>query len=51
MSLALFDLDETMINGDCASLWSRYMLALGWAEKTAFVRKEQAMMRQYAQGT
>lgn len=51
MRLALFDLDETMINGDCASLWSRYMLALGWAEKTAFMQREQAMMRQYAQGT
>ncbi|XBS70022.1 HAD family hydrolase [Acerihabitans sp. KWT182] len=51
MSLALFDLDETLINGDCASLWSRYMLELGWTEGEAFVDREQALMREYAQGT
>ncbi len=50
MRLALFDLDETLINGDCASLWSRYMLELGWTEGQIFVQREQALMRQYAQG-
>ncbi|TKI04413.1 HAD family hydrolase [Martelella alba] len=51
MSLALFDLDETLINGDCASLWSRYMFETGWAGDAAFVRREQEMMLQYVQGT
>ncbi|WP_213993767.1 HAD family hydrolase [Sodalis sp. dw_96] len=51
MRLALFDLDETLINGDCASLWSRYMFELGWTEGSAFVQREQTLMRQYAQGT
>lgn len=51
MRLALFDLDETLINGDCASLWSRYMCELGWTEGSAFVRREQTLMRQYSQGT
>lgn len=51
MRLALFDLDDTLINGDCASLWSRYMLELGWTEGETFAQREQAMMRQYAQGT
>lgn len=25
MSLVIFDLDETMIHGDCSSLWSQRM--------------------------
>lgn len=51
MSLALFDLDETLINGDCASMWSEYMLRLGWAQRDGFVQREQALMLQYRQGT
>jgi len=51
MSLALFDLDDTLINGDSASLWGRYMLELGWVDGDAFVRREQALMVQYQQGT
>ncbi|MCV9877468.1 HAD family hydrolase [Brenneria izbisi] len=50
MSLALFDLDETLIDGDCASLWSQYMCEQGWVNDPAFLRTEQAMMRQYAVG-
>ncbi|NDL65184.1 HAD family hydrolase [Acerihabitans arboris] len=51
MSLALFDLDETLINGDCASLWGRYMIKLGWAQNDGFAQREQALMLQYQQGT
>ncbi|WP_410012635.1 HAD family hydrolase [Sodalis sp. C49] len=51
MSLALFDLDDTLIDGDCASLWSQYMLTLGWAQRDGFVQREQALMLQYRQGT
>lgn len=51
MSLALFDLDETLISGDCASLWGQYMLRLGWAQHDGFVQREQALMLQYRQGT
>ncbi|PWC22463.1 HAD-IB family hydrolase [Brenneria roseae subsp. roseae] len=50
MSLALFDLDETLIDGDCASLWSQYMFELGWVSDPAFIHTEQAMMQQYAVG-
>ena len=31
MALAIFDLDETLIHGDCASLWSEQMARLGFA--------------------
>jgi phosphoserine phosphatase len=35
MPLAIFDLDDTLIDGDSASLWLRYLVQQGWAE--AFV--------------
>ena len=51
MSLALFDLDETLISGDCSSLWSAFMVAQGWvANKEAFLQREAALMQQYALG-
>lgn len=51
MSLALFDLDETLISGDCASLWSAFMVAEGWVvDKQAFLQHETYLMKQYAVG-
>lgn len=51
MSLALFDLDETLINGDCSSLWSAYMVAQGWvADEQAFLQRDTLLMQQYAAG-
>jgi len=51
MSLALFDLDETLISGDCASLWSAFMVAQGWvADKQAFLQHEAYLMEQYGKG-
>jgi phosphoserine phosphatase len=32
MALAIFDLDETLIHGDCATLWSEQMARLGWVD-------------------
>ena len=51
MALALFDLDETLINGDCASLWSEQMVQLGWVDGLLFLEQEKSLMAQYAQGT
>ncbi len=39
MSLVIFDLDETMIHGDCSSLWSQRMASLGWVDES-FVRRD-----------
>ncbi|MBE2898736.1 HAD family hydrolase [Pasteurellaceae bacterium 20609_3] len=47
--LVLFDLDETLIAGDSASLWVAHLHHCGWVD-AAFVAKEQAMMAQYSQG-
>ncbi len=51
MALAIFDLDETLIHGDCASLWSQEMVKIGWADGESFIAHEQELMRQYAAGT
>ncbi|MDH1282320.1 HAD-IB family hydrolase [Pseudomonas chengduensis] len=51
MSLAIFDLDETLIHGDCASLWTQEMVKIGWADGDSFLAHEQKLMRQYAAGT
>ncbi|HTN30179.1 MAG TPA: HAD family hydrolase [Pseudomonas sp.] len=48
MTLAIFDLDETLIAGNSPSLWGRYLGALGWLDLEEFVPREQAMVRLYA---
>ncbi|VFT10420.1 phosphoserine phosphatase [Pseudomonas aeruginosa] len=48
--MPLFDLDDTLIDGDCATLWGRYMTELGWVEKTAFLHQERRLMELYAEG-
>ncbi|MDH0096651.1 HAD-IB family hydrolase [Ectopseudomonas hydrolytica] len=50
MALAIFDLDETLIHGDCASLWAVEMTKLGWADGEAFIAREQELMHLYAAG-
>lgn len=51
MSLALFDLDETLISGDCSSLWSAFMVQQGWVEnEQAFLQRDAYLMQQYAVG-
>ncbi len=51
MSLALFDLDETLISGDCSSLWSNYMVKQGWVEdKDTFLQRNNELMQHYAVG-
>lgn len=51
MALAIFDLDETLIHGDCASLWTQEMVKIGWADGESFIAREQELMHQYAAGT
>lgn len=50
MPLAIFDLDETLIHGDCASLWSQQMVRLEWVDAESFLRKDQQLMQAYAEG-
>lgn len=50
MPLAIFDLDETLIGGDCASLWSEQMARLGWVDPESFVRRDRELMAAYSAG-
>lgn len=50
MALAIFDLDETLIHGDCASLWSAQMGRLGWVDGQSFLKKDAELMDAYGKG-
>ncbi|WP_043309455.1 HAD family phosphatase [Pseudomonas sp. ML96] len=50
MALAIFDLDETLIHGDCASIWAAHMADLGWVDRDSFVPREQELMALYSDG-
>lgn len=50
MALAIFDLDETLIHGDCATLWSEQMGRLGWVDPESFMRRNDELMEAYSQG-
>lgn len=50
MALAIFDLDETLIHGDCATLWSEQMGRLGWVDGESFMRRNNELMDAYSQG-
>ncbi|WP_431223003.1 HAD family hydrolase [Serratia sp. L9] len=50
MDLALFDLDETLIDDDSASLWIRWLVAEGFVPAD-LEQQEQVLMQSYYQGT
>lgn len=50
MALAIFDLDETLIDGDCASLWAKHMAAIRWVDADSFLTREQELMALYSRG-
>jgi HAD superfamily hydrolase (TIGR01490 family) len=50
MALAIFDLDDTLIDGDCATLWSEQMGRLGWVDPESFMRRNNELMDAYSQG-
>ncbi len=50
MALAIFDLDETLIQADSASLWSQYLVEQGFVKDPGFLQQEAELMAQYAAG-
>ncbi|MGF1872676.1 HAD family hydrolase [Photobacterium indicum] len=48
--LAIFDLDETLIAADSASLWNTFLVQKGLAPQT-LLEEEQRLMQAYAEGT
>lgn len=51
MPLAIFDLDDTLIDGDSASLWCQHMANLQWVDGESFLKRESELMELYAQGS
>jgi len=48
--LHIFDMDETLVNGDCASLWSLFLVEKGIALDPEYLATDKALMEQYAKG-
>ncbi|MEF1285476.1 HAD family hydrolase [Vibrio sp. M250220] len=48
--LYVFDMDETLINADCAMIWNEFMVEKGIATSPDFIEQDQRLMALYAQG-
>lgn len=49
--IALFDLDDTLLDGDCSDLWNQHMIELGWIpDPEAFMAATERMQQEYHQG-
>lgn len=49
MKLAIFDLDDTLINGDCSSLWCEYLRKKNIVDQ-GYMDEEAALMQLYREG-
>lgn len=51
MNLALFDLDNTLLNGDSDFEWSQFLIRIGLLDRELFESKNLAFYEQYKAGT
>ena len=51
MTLAIFDLDHTLINGDSDYLWGEYMVANGIVDEQVYRARNEEFYRDYQRGT
>ena len=51
MNLALFDLDNTLLNGDSDFEWSQFLVRIGVLDRELFEAKNLAFYEQYKAGT
>jgi len=51
MSLCIFDLDNTLLNGDSDYLWGQFLVEQGIVDADVYERKNQEFYDQYKQGT
>ena len=49
LTLAIFDLDHTLLDADCSARWAEHMQALGWADRTQFAQQHAALMADYGE--
>ncbi|WP_411065112.1 HAD family hydrolase [Vibrio rotiferianus] len=48
--LYVFDLDETLINADCAMIWNEFMVEKGIATAPNFIEEDKRLMGLYTEG-
>ncbi|WP_319534893.1 HAD-IB family hydrolase [uncultured Vibrio sp.] len=48
--LYVFDMDETLINADCAMIWNAFLVEKGVATQPNFIEEDQRLMKLYAEG-
>lgn len=48
--LYVFDMDETLINADCAMIWNTFLVEKGIVTDTGFIDEDQRLMGLYAEG-
>ncbi|UAB71755.1 HAD family hydrolase [Vibrio sp. SCSIO 43132] len=48
--LFVFDLDETLVNGDCSMIWNQFLVDEGVATQPNFLSEDKRLMAMYAQG-
>lgn len=48
--LYVFDMDETLINADCAMIWNEFLVEKGIATEPNFIEEDLRLMGLYAEG-
>jgi HAD superfamily hydrolase (TIGR01490 family) len=48
--LYVFDMDETLVNGDAAMLWNAFLVEKGIVSDPSFIEEDQRLMGLYSQG-
>ncbi|MGX9418192.1 HAD family hydrolase [Vibrio sp. WJH972] len=48
--LYIFDMDETLVDGDCSMLWNQFLVDGGYVDIPDFLETDKALMAQYARG-
>ena len=48
--LYVFDMDETLVNGDAAMMWNEFLVEKGIASDASFLEEDQRLMGLYTQG-
>ena len=51
MTLAIFDLDNTLLGGDSDYLWGTYLVTAGLVDEAYYQRENQRFYEEYRQGT
>ena len=51
MHLAIFDLDNTLIEGDSDHAWGQYLVEIGAVDRTEYAQRNQEFYEEYQQGT